>query len=73
MGRKAKGLPSKTAGCLDIGLRLRQSTANQSEEVVMGRVFISKVALLFLVVLVLMLSLMAGTALSAILFKAVEL
>jgi hypothetical protein len=39
----------------------------------MGRILFSKVALLFLVIVVLMLSLMAGTALSTILFKAVEL
>ena len=39
----------------------------------MGRVLISRVALLVLVVIVLMLSVMAGTALSSILFKAVEL
>jgi|WetSurSiteA1Bulk_404760.scaffolds.fasta_scaffold155409_1 hypothetical protein len=39
----------------------------------MARSLFSKVALLFLVIVVLMLSVMAGTALSTILFKAVEL
>jgi|WetSurMetagenome_2_1015567.scaffolds.fasta_scaffold1090373_1 hypothetical protein len=39
----------------------------------MGRTLFSKAALLFLVVVVLVLSVMAGTALSTILFRAVEL
>jgi hypothetical protein len=39
----------------------------------MARKLFSRVAVLFLVIVVIMLSVMAGTALSTILFKAVEL
>jgi hypothetical protein len=70
MGRKAKGLlRTKTAGCLGTALFAQ----NRFREAAMARIVAKKFVLLFLCAAVFVLSILAGTVLSALLIKAPEL
>jgi hypothetical protein len=73
VGRKAKGLLLEDSRLPGLPVYDLARGKHRSWEVIMARLLAGKVAWLLACILVLMLSLMAGTALSALFFKAVEL